>query len=287
MHKQVKAGIGIAATALLLTACSSGGGATADKGSAPSGGSAAAPAGLINNGELSVCIDPEYAPLEYYANGSGGDIIGADADSARALAKKLGLKLRFVVVSFDGLIPGLTTGRCDLQLGGLYMSKERLQVVDATPFMQAGPAVIVDKKLEGKVKSVNDLCGLSFSAQSASSNSIKIHGVSNKCKTDGKQEIKITEYPQTAATVLAVINGKSDALIETNVGAAYIVSQNKDKLFLAPGIFPPDTTFGAFAKKGSPLLSSVKQGLKALYDDGTLSDIMTKYDLDPKIVNVY
>lgn len=286
MNRILTAAIGLAAVASLLTACSA---ATTDAKNEPAGDSAGAAKveGLIKPGELSVCIDPEYAPLEYYENGSGGDIIGADADSAKALAEHLGLTLRFEVVSFDGLIPGITTGRCDLQLGGLYMSKERLQVTDAAPFMQAGAAIIVNKKFEGKVTSVEDLCGLSVAAQSASSNSIKIHEVSDKCKADGKEAVKITEYPQTAPTVLATVNGKSDALIETNVGAAYIASQNKDKLVVAPGIFEPDTTFGAFTKKGNPLLDTVAKGLKDLHDDGTLGKIMTKYDLEPSIVDVY
>lgn len=287
MNTYIKAGIGLAAVVSLLTGCSA---TTKDaEPAAATGDSAAAPAieGLIKPGELSVCIDPEYAPLEYYENGSGGDIIGADADSAKALAEHLGLDLRFEVVSFDGLIPGITTGRCDLQLGGLYMSPERLQVTDATPFMQAGAAIIVNKKIEGDVAKAEDLCGLSVAAQSASSNSIKIHEISDQCKADGKPAVKITEYPQTAPTVLAVVNGKSDALIETNVGAAYIASQNKDTLTVAPGIFEPDTTFGAFTKKGNPLLDTVAKGLKELHDDGTLAEIMTKYELDPTIVDVY
>lgn len=284
MRKYLHVGIGLAAALLVLTGCASGGGSGTSK--TPGGGGASVQ-GLIKPGELSVCIDPEYAPLEYYKNGSGGDIVGADADSSRALAKQLGLKLKFQVTSFDGLIPGLTSGRCDLQLGGLYMSKERLAVADATPFMLAGPAMIVAKKLEGKVKKASDLCGLSVAAQSASANALQIHAVSDQCEKDGKPAVKITEYPQTADTVLAVINGKSEALIETNVGAAYIASQNKDTLVVAPGIFKPDTKFGAFTKKGSPLKAPIAKALHKLYDDGTLTKIVTKYGLDPAILKVY
>lgn len=261
--------------------------ADTDAGAGGSSSTAAAVEGLIKPGELSVCIDPEYAPLEYYENGSAGDIIGADADSARALAKQLGLTLKFQVTSFDGLIPGLTSGRCDLQLGGLYMSPERLQVADAIKFMKAGPEMLMATDMADKVKTETDLCGLSIAAQSGSSNAIKIHQVSDDCTKAGKPEIKVTEYPQTADTVLAVINGKSQGLIETNVGAEHMQQQNEGKLVVVPGIFPLDTTFGAFLKKGNPLKDSIAAGLKALYDDGTLATIAEKYGLNKDIVNVY
>lgn len=286
MRKIIQVGVGLAAAMMLLAGCTSG---VSSGGTPDAGGSAGptGPAGLIKAGELSVCIDPEYAPLEYYENGSGGEIIGADADSSRALAKEMGLKLKFQVTSFDGLIPGLVSDRCDLQLGGLYMSKERLAVVDAAPFMLAGPAILVATKFQDKVKTEMDLCGMKVAAQSASSNAIKIHALSDKCKSAGKDAITITEYPQTADTVLAVINGKSDALIETNVGAAYIASQNAGTMVVIPDIFKADTTFGAFVKKDNPLKASIVKGLKAIYDDGTLVTIMKKYNLDPHIVDVY
>lgn len=281
MHKSTKAALAAAALTLALSGCSG----TATPAPAGSGGDKA-PKGLATSGKLTLCIDPEYAPLEYYANGSSGEIVGFDADAARALAKHWGVETKFEVTTFDGLMPGLQTRRCDAIFGGLYMSKARLEVADAAPVMNAGPAILAAPGNTGKFKEPLDLCGTSVAAQSASANAARIVELKKECKDAGKDEPRLTEYPKVSETVLAVLNGKSEALIETNVAAAYMASQNEGKLSVAPGVFPPDTTFGVFTRKGDQLSAAVAEGLKALYADGTLAKIATQYKLDPAIVDV-
>ncbi|MFF2388201.1 transporter substrate-binding domain-containing protein [Agromyces sp. NPDC058104] len=280
-HRTLAATAAALTTIGLLAACSSSDGG----GSAASGD---APAGLADGSKLVNCIDPEYAPLEYYENGSDGEIVGFDADAARAIADEWGVDIQFEVTAFDGLMPALQSGRCDILLSGLYMSEERLQVADASPIMNAGPAIIASPEIAATLESVEDLCGLRVVAQAASANAAAIKQASEDCTADGADAIEVQEYPKVSETVLAVLNGKADALIETNVGAAYMVSQNKGELELAAGeIFPPDTTFGVFTKKGSELSQPVADALKSLYDAGTLAELAEKYELEPTIVDVY
>src|SRR5579862_667641 len=106
----------VASAALLLTACS--GSSNGDSGAVAA--NSKAPAGLLTAGTLTACIDPEYAPLEYYKNGSSGDIVGFDADGVRALAAHWGVTPKLVATSFDGLMPALNAGRCDVVWSGLY-----------------------------------------------------------------------------------------------------------------------------------------------------------------------
>jgi polar amino acid transport system substrate-binding protein len=281
MLKLVKPALAVGVIALALSGCSNASPAATGEASGN------APKGLVNSGKLTLCIDPEYAPLEYYANGSGGEIIGFDADAARALANHWGVETKFEVTSFDGLMPGLQTRRCDAIFGGLYMSPARLEVADAAPVMNAGPAILAAPSKTTQFKAPLDLCGQSVAAQAASSNAARIVTLKDECKAAGKEEPRLTEYPKTAETVLAVINGKSDALIETNVAAAYMASQNEGKLTEAAGVFPTDTQFGVFTRKNDSLTPAVAEALKALHEDGTLAKIAQDNKLDPAIVDVY
>jgi polar amino acid transport system substrate-binding protein len=280
MKLRVLSFAGIAAAALVLTACSS---------SPAAGGSASskAPAGLLNANTLTACIDPEYAPLESYKNGSSGEIVGFDADGVRALADHWGVTPKFNVTSFDGLMPALNASRCDIVWSGLYQSDARKAISDSSPYMQAGPTAVAAPALAGKLHEQEDLCGLRVVTQSASANSADVTALSKKCVDDGKKAITHSDYPQTAQTVLAVLNGKADVLVETNVGAAYIASQNEGKLKVAKGVFPAETTFGVFTRKGDKLSDAVGSGLKALYDDGTLKKLAEQYKLDPSALDVY
>lgn len=246
-----------------------------------------APAGLVTEGVLTACIDPEYPPLEYYADGSGGEIIGFDADSIRALAAEWGVDAKMEVTSFDGLMPGLQAGRCDMIFGGLYESEERKAVADSVSVMNAGPAVLATPEIAKTLNSAEDLCGLRVASQAASSNALSVTALSEQCVADGKEAIQATEYPKTAETVLAVLNGKADALVETNVAAAYMATQNEGRLEVAGSVFDPDTTFGVFFKQGSPLVEPAREALKTLFENGTLVAIAEEYNLDAEIVDVY
>ena len=160
---------GVAAALLVLTACSS---SPASGGSANGSASSKAPAGLIQAGTLTACIDPEYAPLEYYADATGGEIIGFDADGIRAVAKHWGVEPTFEVTSFDGLMPATAIRQsCDIIFGGLYMSEARLAIADAAPVHERrSRRVVADPPLAAKLAQARGpLCGLTVATQAASS----------------------------------------------------------------------------------------------------------------------
>lgn len=263
------------------SAASSGGAAagSAASNAAGSGAAVAAPAGLISEGEVSLCIDPEYPPMEYYENGTSGDPIGFDADAARALAELWGLPLTFEVTTFDGLMPALQAKRCDILWSALYMSEERLQVADATPFMNTGPGLIVPTG--SAIASADDLSGKTVAVQGGGANEQTLVDLSAKFEAAGKAPITVQPYPKTAETVAAVTNGKADALIETDVACADMVAKSGGKLTIAPGVFPTETQFGVFTIKGSPMSTAVAEGIATLTENGTLATIAQKYGLDP------
>lgn len=284
MKKTMIGLVATASAALLLSGCAA---SAAESKPADNADSASnAPAGLVNDGFFTACIDPEYPPLEYYADSTGGDIIGFDADGIRAVATHWGVEPKFEVTSFDGLMPGLQSGQCDAIFGGLYINEARLQVADAAPVMNAGPAALAAPKLAAKLSKPEDLCGLRVATQAASSNSASVMALSEQCVADGKDAITHTEYPKTAETVLAVINGKSDVLVETNVAAAYMATQNEGKLEVAENVFDPDTTFGVFTKKGSELTPAVAEALTAVLANGELAKAAESYNLDATILDV-
>ena len=178
-------------------------GCSASTGEAEAAGNSSTPTDLVKAGQVTLCIDPEYPPLEYYADGSGGDIVGFDADAGRALADYWGVKVKFEVTSFDGLMPGLQTGRCDIILGGLYTSPARMEVADAAPIMNAGPAALAAPGLASELKDKLDLCGRKVVAQAASSNAATVQAMGAECETAGKKAPILSEYPKTSDTVLA------------------------------------------------------------------------------------
>jgi len=258
--------------ALLIAGC--GGGSS---GSAASG---AAPAGLITGGEVKICTDPEYPPMEYFSAGNATDPTGFDSDAARALADLWKVKVTWQITAFDGLIPALQAQRCDVEWSALYTSPERTAVADAAPFLQTGPGLIV-RTGNTAIKSADDLSGKTVAVQGGGANELTLNQLSAKFKAAGRAPITVQAYPKTAETVAAVTNGKADALIETDVAIVDMVSKSGGALVSVPGIFEAETTFGVFTRKGSPLSKPVAAAVATLAANGTLGKLATKYGLDP------
>jgi len=269
-----KLGIAAMGTGMALLIAGCGGGSS---GSAASG---AAPAGLIRGGEVKICTDPEYPPMEYFSGGNSTDPTGFDSDGARALADLWKVKVSWQVTAFDGLMPALQAQRCDVLWSALYVSPERTAVADAAPFLQTGPGLLV-RTGESRIKSAQDLSGKTVAVQGGGANEDTLNQLSAKFKGEGKAPITVQAYPKTAETVAAVSNGKADALIETDVAIVDMVAKSNGALMTVPGIFSAETTFGVFTRKGSPLSKPVAAGVATLADNGTLGKLATKYGLDP------
>src|SRR5437870_11814661 len=72
---------------------------------------------IKSSGTLRACVDPEFPPEVYTAK--NGQPAGFDVDLTKLLATQLNVKVSWVQSSFDGLIAGLQSGKCDYALSGV------------------------------------------------------------------------------------------------------------------------------------------------------------------------
>ncbi|WEB39715.1 transporter substrate-binding domain-containing protein [Streptomyces yunnanensis] len=108
--------------------------------SAPAAGTAAAataqrdrrPATLLDavprRGVLRVCTTGDYRPFSY-RDPATGNYRGVDIDLARDLAKSLDATPRYVPTTWAGLVGDLTSGRCDIGMGGVSITLARARSV--------------------------------------------------------------------------------------------------------------------------------------------------------------
>ena len=112
----------------------------------------------INDG--STDINHNWLPSTRYALNLNIDMqpVGYDIDTARLIAKSLGVKLKLVPVTSTNRIPYLTTGKVDLVISSLGKNAEREKAIDFSvayaPFFNGvfGPADL-------KVAAAEDLAG--------------------------------------------------------------------------------------------------------------------------------
>jgi len=297
--------LGLVATAgLIVSACTGGGGsgapasasaaapasapgsAAAGASVAPSASAIAAPTSLLKPGELSNCVDIEYSPMEFFAPTDPTKPVGFDVESYQAVVKKFGLAEKIVNTGFDGLIPALTAGRCDIVWTALYINDDRLKVADAVPYFKSSHQLMVPAGNPKGIKSATDLCGKSVSIQGGGLVQERITAASKACTDGGAAAIKIQAYPKVADEYQQIVIGRVDAVWEIDTSVADFQLKNPGKYDVAYTI-PGEDRYGIYFGKGkTDVGTALTAALLALKNDGTLAAIATKYNLDPANLSV-
>ena len=84
---------------------------------------------------------------------------GFEVEIAKAIAEELGASMKYTWVSWDGLIPALTSKRCDAIINGLFITDERKKVIDfSDPYYGSGETILV-RKDNNSIKGYEDLKG--------------------------------------------------------------------------------------------------------------------------------
>jgi polar amino acid transport system substrate-binding protein len=254
--------------------------------SAPTASPIAAPTSLLKPGELSNCVDIEYSPMEFFAPTDPTKPVGFDVESYQAVVKKLALTEKIVNTAFDGLIPALQAGRCDIVWTALYINETRLKVADAVPYFKSSHQVMVPTGNPQAIKSALDLCGKTISIQSGGLVQEASKTASDACVAAGKAAIKVQGYPKVPDELQQIVIGRVDAVWETDTAVADFRLKNPGKYDIAFTV-PGDFKYGIYFGKGkTDVGTALTAALKALKDDGTLAAIATKYNLDPANLDV-
>ena len=87
------------------------------------------------NGKITAGSDMTFFPYEYMENNKPA---GFDIELLDGLAKTMGREAVNIDTRFPNLIPGLQGGRFDITNSSMYITAERLKVIDMVPYLKAG-----------------------------------------------------------------------------------------------------------------------------------------------------
>ena len=91
--------------------------------------------GPMQKAKLTVGINAEFAPFEYY---EGEELKGFDIDLMNYIGERIGFDIEFVNMSFDKLIPAVVNGEVNCAISAITITKERESVIDySNPYLIA------------------------------------------------------------------------------------------------------------------------------------------------------
>jgi polar amino acid transport system substrate-binding protein len=134
---------GLAAAAAICAAQASVAGSTLDR---------------INSTKTLSDVVIDYYPPFGFINDSN-ELDGFDIDVARAVAQRLGLKLKLSTPGWETIVAGGWRGRWDLCICSMSPTEERARVLDFPVQYYSSPAVLVVHQDEHRITSIADVSG--------------------------------------------------------------------------------------------------------------------------------
>ena len=96
------------------------------------------------NGTLTMATNAQFEPYEYY---DGDQIVGIDADIAKAICDKLGYELKIEDMEFDAIIAAVSSGKADFGAAGITVTEDRKKNIDFTDtYTKACQVIVVRNK---------------------------------------------------------------------------------------------------------------------------------------------
>ena len=235
------------------------------------------PASVKSKGTLTVAADASYAPDEFFAS-DGHTVIGMDADLAKALAAKMGLKANVQNAVFETIIPGLASGKYDIGASSFTDTKEREKTVDFVTYANVGESFFTKASGGTDISSIADICGKTVAVEKGTTEQDDATKQGAKCKSAGKPGVTVLTFQDQNGANLALQSGRAQLVFADSPPAAYAVKQSNGQFKLVGSEYAA-APYGLALAKGSGLDKPVLAALEDLMSDGTYQSIFKKWGL--------
>ena len=226
---------------------------------------------IQKRGTLLVGLEAGYMPFEM--RDKKGQIVGFDVDMTTAMAKAMGVKIKYVNTNWEGIIPALLTKKFDIIASGMTITQGRnMRVNFASPYITVGQTVVLNKKWAKKIKSYRQLNNPKYK-------------VASKLGTTGEQAVKrmiprakYISYETEQEGMLDVMNGRVDAFIyDLPFNAIMSSSKAKGKVKHLDTPFTFEPLGWAIRKNDPDFLNWLNNFMHQVRNDGTYDKIYAKW----------
>lgn len=232
---------------------------------------------------IKVGADPQSPPYVMRDAKDFNQLIGFDADLARATFDCAGVKYEFFPGGWSGLLPAVISGQIDVMWDNLYYTAERAKQVDYIVYMQAGTGALVQAGNPKKLSGMDDTCGTNAAAGLGTVEEAAFRKQDEKCKAEGKAGISIMTYPDMAAGTRLIESGRADLML-TDLALTDRLSKENAKAFSRGFKIETGFLIGAAVKKGNAdLLKVIGDGIKIMQESGKQKELLQKYTIDPAL----
>jgi len=213
---------------------------------------------------LTVGMELAYPPFEM--SDKNGNPQGVSVDFAKALGEYLGREVVIENTAWSGLIPSLKTGKIDLIISSMTITKERQRSINfSIPYAQSSLAILANKN--SGVSNIDDLDkkGKKVAVKKGSTGHVYV--------SKNFKNADVLVFDKENACVLEVVQGKVDGFLYDQLTIYKNHVQHKDTTVAILKSFQKDFEYWGVAlnKKDVELKAQVDEFIKKAKADGTFA----------------
>jgi polar amino acid transport system substrate-binding protein len=225
------------------------------------------------SGIMKVGTETEFAPFDYI---DAGAHVGLNVDLFQEIGKELGVKIEWVTLPWDGVLPGLEAGKFDMVAGPATITKARMEHYRFTPPIAEATVALMKRKGDTSIMKPEDIGGKIVGAGKATSQltQLKAFGDTLPGKVDAREYVGFNEaYADLAA-------GRIVAVGNSLPNIAFVAKQRSDTFEVVLPTFGTKTYFGFMGRKDADyasLMDAVQSAMLKIKADGRLATIEKKW----------
>ena len=224
-------------------------------------------------GVLKVGTETEFAPFDFIDSGAH---VGLNVDLFEEIGKELGVKVEWVTLPWDGVLPGLEAGQFDFVAGPATITKARMDHSRFSPPIAEATVALLKRKGDASVTKPADIGGKVVGAGKATSQlaQLKAFGDTLPGKVDAREYVGFNEaYADLAA-------GRIVAVGNSLPNIAFVAKQRPDTFEVVLPTFGTKTYFGFIGRKDPDYASlddAIQAAMLKIKADGRMAKIQQKW----------
>ena len=210
------------------------------------------------------------APFSYVDKGV---YTGVSNDILAEISKTENIKLEYMPMKFDALIPAVQAGQIDMAVSGIFVTEARSKILDfSSPYFTQGSILVAP--IGSPLKSSDDLQGKIVAVQQGAA------ALAKAKVYEEKWDCKIRVLQDPSSMQMAMKAGDIDAMLFDSAIMMHQIQVEGDKPTIKTISDVIDPTDIAFAfPKGSPVKAKIDSGIAKMKANGELDVILQKYHL--------
>lgn len=231
---------------------------------------------IRRNGKLRIGCEATYPPFTYR---DAGVITGYDVELATNMCQTLGVQAEFIDTQWSGVIPALYAGRFDIIMSSMSYTRARMERVAFTiPYAEAGQALLIRNRDEGRIRALADMGGRSLGVKLGSPGETLHPRLAERMRAAGGQAFSgVRTYDEHPAAYLALMQGTVDGVLNTLPTLAFVVRSQPGRFSIVRGIGADNWAGIALRREDTEVLTWLNERLMAMRADGSLRALQMKW----------